>query len=76
MWCIPPITDHCITKLHPELFDRSCTDLLGVLATFDFYALVQFNIIKDHHVGGVRTSQAAWERRYNTRWNTKGNSSF
>lgn len=61
---------------YSELFDLSSTDLLGVLASFDFYALVHFNFIAYHHVGGVCTSQAAWKGRYNTRRNTKGNSSF
>lgn len=46
---------------YSELFDLSSTDLLSVLATFDFYALVHFNFIDHHHVGGICTSQAAWE---------------
>lgn len=61
---------------YSELLDLSSTDLLSVLATFDIYALVHANFIEYHHVGGVCTSQAAWEGWYNTRWNTKGNSSF
>lgn len=46
---------------YSELFDLSSPDLLSVLATFDFYALVHFNFIEYHHVGGICTSQAAWE---------------
>lgn len=46
---------------YSELFDLSCPDLLTVLATLDLYALLCFSLIENHHVGGVRTSQAAWE---------------
>lgn len=61
---------------YSELFDLSSTDLFSELATFDFYAVVLLKFIHFHHVGGVRTSQAAGEEWYNTCWNTKGNSSF
>lgn len=78
MCCIPPENGPLHYKIasYSELFDLSSPDLLSVLATFDFYARVHVHFIDYHHVGGVCTSQAAWEGWYNTRWDTKGNSSF
>lgn len=50
-----------IASSYSELFDRSSADLLRVLATFDFYDIAYFQFIQCYHVGGVCTSQAAWE---------------
>lgn len=64
MCCIPPPKKNgpLHYEIASELFDLSCTDLLGVFAIFYFYALVHHTIIEYHHVGGICTSQAAWER--------------
>ena len=69
-----------IGPLHYEIASHSpqseFSRFVKCVSFFTLYALGNVASLRYHHVGGVRTSQAARERRHYTRGNSKGNSSF